>query len=87
MLKRMRTHANFAEYAGFGLVMLLLAELLGAQTLLLHLSGLALVLGRYIHAFGFGRTPQIPILRVVGMALTFTSILFSALLVARALIL
>ena len=80
LLRRMRVHANFAEYAPFALVLLGLAESLHVPSPLLHLTGLILVAGRYIHAYGLSPSPHIMRLRVTGMMLTFTSIAVSALL-------
>lgn len=70
--KRIRTQANCAEYAPFGVLLLLLAELQGAPVWALHLLGLTLLAGRLLHAVGFGSTPQILPLRQGGMVLTFT---------------
>ncbi|RLL72976.1 MAPEG family protein [Paenirhodobacter hankyongi] len=76
---RIRTHGNLAEYAPFGIVMLLLAELAGAGAIALHLSGAALILGRALHAWalGFGGPMRA---RVAGMGLTFLSLAASAVL-------
>lgn len=74
---RMRTHGNLSEYAPLGLIVLLLAELAGAWPVLIHLSGAALVAGRILHAWalGFGGPLRA---RVAGMALTYLSLLGSA---------
>ncbi len=74
MVKRMRTQANFVEYAGTGIMLLLLAELQGLVPWALHLAGLALLAGRVLHAYGFGSTPQIVPLRKWGMYFTLGSI-------------
>lgn len=79
LLRRMRVHANFAEYAPFALLLIALAESLKAPTLLLHLLGLALVAGRVIHAYGLSQTPHVLRLRVLGMSLTFSVIALAAL--------
>lgn len=79
MLKAMRTHSNFAEYAPFALLLIAMVELQGAGGLILNLLGLCLLAGRVLHAYGFGRNPQIVILRQIGMVLTFTVILVAAL--------
>ncbi|MEM9125346.1 MAG: MAPEG family protein [Pseudomonadota bacterium] len=79
MLKAMRTHSNFAEYAPFALLLIAMVELQGAGVLILNLLGLCLLAGRVLHAYGFGRNPQIVILRQIGMVLTFTVILVAAL--------
>jgi len=79
LLKRARAHANLIEYAPLGLILMLLAELQGAPATAVHLMGLALLLGRVMHAVGLSQTPQIMVLRVGGMILTLTMLLLSAL--------
>lgn len=79
LLKRMRVHANCAEYTPLGLIVLGLAESLNAQPLALHVLGLMLVAGRALHAYGMSQTPQIMIMRVSGMTLTVFSILLASL--------
>lgn len=78
LLKRMRAQANCAEYAPFGLLLLLLLELQGLGALWLHLLGLTLTLGRLAHAIGFSRSPPIFLLRRIGMVLTFTQLVAAA---------
>ena len=78
MLKVMRTHSNFVEYTPFALLLIAMVELQGASDLLLNLLGLTLLSGRLLHAYGFGRSPQIVILRQIGMLLTFAAILVAA---------
>jgi uncharacterized membrane protein YecN with MAPEG domain len=78
MIKAIRTHSNCAEYAPIGLLLIAMVELQGAGGALLHVLGLLLLAGRLLHAYGFGRTPQIVILRQIGMGLTFTAILVAA---------
>ena len=77
--KRMRAQANFIEYTPLGLLLMLLTEVQGAPALALHLMGLALLGGRIAHAVGFASTPQKMILRQLGMVLTLTMLLLSAL--------
>ncbi|MDJ0821215.1 MAG: MAPEG family protein [Paracoccaceae bacterium] len=79
LLQRMRAQANCAEYAPFGVLLLLLAELQGAPDLGVHALGLTLLAGRVMHAVGFSRRPNIMALRVGGMVLTMTMILVTAL--------
>lgn len=77
--KRMRTHANCAEYAPIGLILLMLVEMQGMDLRLVHLFGLILLAGRLAHAYGFGSTPQIVPLRKLGMYLTLLMIICTAL--------
>ena len=79
VIKAMRAQANCAEYAPLGLILLTLAELQGAPVWALHLLGATLFLGRLMHAYGFGRTPQIVPIRQLGIALTFTMLIVTAL--------
>ncbi len=72
LLRRIRAHGNFAEYAPFALLMLALAESLNSKTWLLHACGAALVAGRVCHAFGISQSPERMIFRQAGMAATFT---------------
>ncbi|NBW88456.1 MAG: hypothetical protein EBR51_00830 [Gammaproteobacteria bacterium] len=54
--RAMRVHANFVEYTPLALVMLLAYEISGANPLLVHAFGAALLLSRILHARGFGRS-------------------------------
>lgn len=74
LLRAMRAHANCAEYAPFGLILIGLAETLAAPALILHALGLALLGGRVVHAYGLSQEPEDLRLRVTGMALTLTTI-------------
>ena len=76
---RIRAQGNCAEYAPFGLVLILVLELMLAPVWALHLLGLMLLSGRAIHAFGFLTTPPVLRLRVFGMLLTTLQIGLTAL--------
>lgn len=78
MIKAMRVHANFAEYAPISLLLMIMAELQGAPGWVLHFLGALLLLGRFMHAYGFGHTPQVIFLRRNGMIVTFSMILLAA---------
>ena len=87
LLKRMRAQANCAEYAPVALLVLLMTELAGAPAVAVHLMGVAIVLGRVLHAYGFSSTPQIIILRQIGILLNLLAIGLGALgLLAHALL-
>lgn len=77
--KAMRVQGNCAEYASIGLILLIGAELQGAPDWAVHGLGIALLLGRGLHAFGFGSTPQIVPARIWGMVLTLGMILVASL--------
>lgn len=78
LLKRIRAHGNFAEYAPFALLLIGLAESVKADPRLLHGLGIALVAGRVAHAVGVSQSPQNMGLRVGGMVATFTVIMTAA---------
>jgi uncharacterized protein len=67
---KVRTHGNFVETVPIALILMGLAEVGGTSPWLIHLSGVALILGRLAHAAAFWRRPQNLLLRSVGMALT-----------------
>ena len=79
-----RVHANFAEYAPFALLLMLLVELNGYRTWIVHALGVLLLVGRYVHAWGVSQPQEDYRLRVAGMALTFTVLTVSALLLLAA---
>jgi uncharacterized protein len=72
LLRRMRAHANFAEYVPYALLLLGLAESMKSPTWLLFASGALLVIGRAVHAYGISQSPEPIVLRQIGMASTFT---------------
>ena len=80
LLRRMRVHANFAEYVPFTLLLMAMAESMTAPRPLIHLVGLILIAGRLMHAYGLSQTPHILRYRVWGMMFTFLALSVSALL-------
>lgn len=77
LLRRIRAQANFAEYVPFSLLLIGLSESLGTMPVLVHASGLALLLGRISHAYGVSREPENFRFRVWGMISTFSAIVTS----------
>ena len=75
-----RAHANCAEYAPFGLLLLLLVEAGGWPGAVVHGLGLMLLGGRLAHAWSFSVAELREPSRVVGMALTTTMLGMAALL-------
>jgi uncharacterized membrane protein YecN with MAPEG domain len=63
-----RAHANAVEYIPMLLFMLLALELNGAPKILIHLSGIALLIGRVLHAFALPAKDLRK--RVLGMQIT-----------------
>lgn len=52
LLQRIRQHGNFVEWTCFVLILMILAEGMGAPAIYLHISGGLLLLGRIAHPFG-----------------------------------
>ena len=71
LLRRMRVHANFAEYVPLALILMALAESLHTWPWLLHLFGVTLVAGRLTHAYGVSQRREPFIFRTIGMVATF----------------
>lgn len=76
-----RAQANFCEYVPIGLVLLLLLEASGAaHAIALHILGLALLIGRFLHGFiGLNRSAGTSTGRLVGTLLTWLMIAGAAL--------
>lgn len=79
MQRAMRVHANFAEYTPLTLILILLVELNESPYLVTHFICLCLLIGRIAHAYGVSKTIENYKFRIMGMAMTFTSILISSL--------
>ncbi|KAA1171462.1 MAPEG family protein [Marinobacter salinexigens] len=76
-----RAHANLVEYAPLGLIMLALAELNGVPSGLIYWTGMGLVVGRLLHAFGMINGRGGPHwARMIGILLTWLAILVAAIL-------
>jgi uncharacterized membrane protein YecN with MAPEG domain len=78
MLRAMRMHANFAEYAPITLILLAFVDLQGGPIWLLHSLGVLFVLARLSHAYGISSIQAPGKFRVAGMVGTFTTIAVSA---------
>ncbi len=75
-----RAHGNFIEYVPLILILLLLLGLGGLGALWLHVMGIALTLGRILHAWGLSTTHRASVGRFVGTALTLTTLLTAVVL-------
>jgi len=52
LLLRTRQHGNCAEWSSFLLILMILAEGMGAPAMYIHISGALLLIGRLAHPFG-----------------------------------
>jgi uncharacterized membrane protein YecN with MAPEG domain len=72
-----RAHSNNAEYVPLALVLLLIAELCGGKSTVLHAMGGSLFVGRVLHWIGLPRpAPNAP--RAIGIVLTWLVMLGAA---------
>ena len=72
--RKVRAHANFAEYVPMALLALALLELCGLGAMWLYAFGGALFVGRLLHAFGLSRKSGTSPGRFLGTLLTWVSL-------------
>ena len=78
--RAIRAQGNFAEYVPFGIILIACLELNSAPWWLVLLPGLALIIGRLMHAKGINTPPPDFSLRVTGMKFTFGTLVTLAIL-------
>jgi len=71
LLQTIRVHGNNAEYLALILVLMALIEMLGAPTMALHVLGIALTLGRVLHAQGLSSKTGPSFGRIAGQMATW----------------
>ncbi|WP_242108516.1 TMEM43 family protein [Luteimonas aquatica] len=74
LARRIRVHANFAEYVPTALLLLLLLEVSGLPAPWLWAFGATLLLGRLLHAIGLGRSAGKTFGRFCGIGLTWLAL-------------
>ncbi|MCR8922285.1 MAPEG family protein [Dasania sp. GY-MA-18] len=74
-----RTHANAAEYVPLALLLLIVLENTWQQTLLTHLMGSLLFIGRALHAAGLSQSANTSAPRLLGTLFTWVMMAASAL--------
>jgi len=73
--RAIRAQGNFAEYVPFGVILVACLELNGAPWWLITIPGIALIIGRLIHAKGMNTPPPDFSKRVLGMQFTFYTLI------------
>ena len=73
--RAIRAQGNFAEYVPFGIILIASLELNGAPWWLVLVPGVALIIGRLIHAKGMRIPPPDFSKRVLGMMFTFGTLI------------
>ncbi len=79
LLRRIRGHANFAEYVPLTLLMLAVLELSHFSIYLLHALGIMLLVGRLLHGYAFAFSEEFVFGRMWGTILTYLVLLIAAL--------
>lgn len=79
LARAIRVHGNAVEWLLPALLLLLVAELNRAAPLFLHAAGLAIVVGRVLHAAGLSRTAGVSFGRFAGSAISWFAVLVLAL--------
>ena len=73
--RAIRAQGNFAEYVPFGIILIACLELNGAPWWLVAIPGIALIIGRLVHAIGINTPPPDFSKRVLGMKFTFNTLI------------
>jgi uncharacterized membrane protein YecN with MAPEG domain len=69
--RAIRAHGNFVEYVPMALILILSVELLAYRAWVVHALGMALVVGRIVHAYGLARSSGASTGRAVGIGITW----------------
>lgn len=80
MTQRIRVHANFAEYVPFALLLLYMVDTSAYAPVIVHVLGIMLVAGRFLHVWGLSSSPGTSFGRMVGTCLTLLVIFACAVL-------
>ena len=80
LAQSVRAQGNFIEYVPLALILLMALEASGGSAWLIHLLGIALVVGRLAHAAGLTRSRGTSFGRAFGASLTFLILLVGAVL-------
>lgn len=78
LIRRIRTHGNSSEYVPITLILIYALATLMAPIWLLHTVGATLTFGRLVFAQGLLHTTKVSPGRVVGMALTWLSLVIAS---------
>lgn len=74
LLRAIRAHGNAVEWVIPAILLLLIADLTRAPALFLHLCGLAIVIGRLLHAVGLSRAGGYSFGRMSGSGLSWGAV-------------
>jgi len=75
LARAIRVQANFTEYVPLAIILMAVCESNHGSSLITHIAGSILVVGRLLHAYGLGKTIKITFGRFTGILLTWLVIL------------
>jgi hypothetical protein len=78
LVRRIRIHGNATENIPIGLLIMLVLELNGSSSAILHGLGASLTVGRFAHVQGLSGSPGTSVGRFVGTVLTWGAIAVGA---------
>jgi uncharacterized membrane protein YecN with MAPEG domain len=82
VIRRMRAHANYAEYTPFFLILLALVELAWGSNLWLWGAAIIFILGRISHAFGMDGNQKLRAIGTITTLLVLLGLAIYALVIA-----
>ena len=82
--ERIRHHGNFVEWVPFVLILMLLAEANGGNSIAVHSAGGLLVVGRVLHPLGLTATNPAHPLRIAGNSLNLLAVAILAVVIVMA---
>lgn len=80
--ERIRHHGNFVEWVPFVLILMLLAEANGGNSIAIHSAGGFLVVGRVLHPLGLKADNPVHILRIAGNSMNLLAVAILAVVIA-----
>lgn len=75
LARAIRVQANFTEYVPIALILLAIFEINLGHAVVAHIAGIALVVGRLLHAYGLGKSVKASFGRLAGILLTWLVII------------
>jgi len=78
LAQAVRAFGNATEYVPAGLIAIVTLAVVGAPPMIVHLTGLTLLLGRAAHAVGLSRSGGASIGRTAGVVLTWLAYILGA---------
>ena len=79
IIRAMRGHANFVETTPMALIILMVAAVIGMPLFVIHIGGIVLVVGRFLHGYHFVQDDAPGWQRMYGMILTVLVIVLGSL--------